>query len=110
MVFKTDRQRRAVMAKIGPDSGRHQARRTKAMQLEQSRLKDMYRGLRDDYHKLTTSDLQSVIAVKAKRIAVRLDVSDPEYIENILLEYASGNMDLGTAQNFLLEGAGNPSW
>lgn len=69
-------------------------------------LKDEFRGLRDDYNVLTTSDLQGVVVVKAQKIAKLLNVLDRDgrdEIESVLLDYANGEMDVNSAQRFLLD-------
>ena len=74
-------------------------------EMEAKPLKDYYRDLRELYDEVTTSDLQGIVYVKAKEIIKKFNLSDDvqSELEDLLLEYASGELDLNSTQRFILE-------
>ena len=75
-------------------------------------LKDEFRGLREEAKELTTSDLQGRAGSIAQNIAKKLHIKPTKVIdgtnfywelEDILLNYANGNLDINTAKRYILD-------
>ena len=75
-------------------------------------FKDEFRGLRQEAKELTTSDLQGRAMVVASKIAKQLNLKPDKItdtgkfyweLENLLLEYANGEIDINTAQRYILD-------
>jgi len=78
---------------------------TDADGVQYKNIKDYYRDLRKDFDKLTTSDLQGVIYVKAKNIIKDFNIPDEKQmeIEDLLIEYAQGDLDLNSTKRYILD-------
>ncbi|NOQ37579.1 hypothetical protein GQ472_01695 [archaeon] len=77
-------------------------------ELERPSFKDRYlRSLRDDAKTMTTSDLQGVVGAKVHSLAdeqgIVLKVPLQAELEDIMLQYAYGEMDINSAQRFMTD-------
>jgi hypothetical protein len=72
-------------------------------------IKSEIREMNKLFNEVTTSDLQGIATVKAQNIIGKGDLNDKDYrmrlseAENVILEYANGNMDINSAKRFLLD-------
>lgn len=68
-------------------------------------------GLRDDFHELTTSDLQGVTDVRSSQFmedyGIKKDFKTQMEISDIMLNYANGELDINSAKRYLLEYMGD---
>ncbi len=72
---------------------------------EEKPFKDYFRELRVDFEKLDTSDLQGVVMVKSKEIMKKFKIPNTKYdeVEDLLLNYANGELDINSTQRYLLD-------
>jgi len=68
-------------------------------------LKEDIRDLREVYGEVTTSDFQGITEAKAKDIIYKLNLSPEKQseVENILLLYGQGDLDINSAQRFIID-------
>jgi len=74
-------------------------------EMEQPTLKDEIRDLREIREESTTSDLQGLIEVRSGNIMKKYDIPENKRLEleDIMINYAEKEIDINTAQRYILD-------
>ena len=67
-------------------------------------LKEDIRDLREVFEEVPTSDFQGIVEVKSKEIVYKLNLPPERQneVEDILIQYGLGDLDINSAQRFIL--------